>query len=171
MIHKFIEIEPDPDTWANSANVVSNGTNTSNSTNIAQNSTQISPNIPIPDHDGDMGINLGPIHIGPNGIDFGVGTAYLAIVVGIANICLLIALIYIYTKNYRMLKSKFTMGLLIFASLLLLQNVISTGVLLLNLIMGMNHPGFDLDRPQFSLSSINIIQLIALSILLKITLD
>ena len=156
----------------NSTNTTPNGTDIGPHLTGVPNSTHMGPNIDFGQntpHDGS--IQLGPLHIGPNGIDFGIGTAYLAIVVGIANICLLLVLIYIYMKNYRQLKSKFTMGLLIFASLLLLQNVVSTGVLILNLIMGMTHPGFDLDRPQFSLSSINIIQLIALSILLKITLD
>jgi hypothetical protein len=130
-----------------------------NYTNAGQNGTHIGPT-------GPEGMNPSP-----NGFDvIGIGN-YLAIIVGIANICLLIALLYIYMKNYRHLKSKFTMGLLVFASLLLLQNVVSTGVLVLNIVLGMGHHGFDLDRPQFSLSSINIIQLIALSILLKITLD
>lgn len=155
-----------------------------NSTNATPNGTNIGPHLTgAPNNNGDHGIGighmppqdgsiqLGPLHISPNGIDIGMGTAYLAVAVGIANICLLIALIYIYMKNYRQLKSKFTMGLLVFASLLLLQNVVSTGILVLNIALGMGHPGFDLDRPQFPLSSINIIQLIALSVLLKITLD
>ena len=113
--------------------------------------------------------DIGPNGMGPNGLDvIGIGT-YLAIIVGIANICLLIALLYVYLKSYRQLKSKFTMGLLVFASLLLLQNVVSTMFLVLNVVLGMGNRGLDIDRPQFPLSSINIIQLIALSILLKIT--
>jgi hypothetical protein len=164
----------------NSTNAMPNGTDIGPHFTNAANNTNISPDIGIAHgvpHLNSSGMNdgsiqLGPLHIGPNGIDFiGIGTSYLSIAVGIANICLLIALVYIYMKNYRQLKSKFTMGLLVFASLLLLQNVVSTGVLILNLIMGMGHHGFDLDRPQFPLSSINVIQLIALSILLKITLD
>lgn len=135
-------------------------------TNIMPNGTTAGPNsTPL----GPQGPNM--FGHEPNGWDVIGLSNYLAIIIGIANICLLIALIYIYMKNYRQIKSKFTMGLLVFASLLLLQNVVSTGVLVLNIIMGMGHHGFDLDRPQFSLSSINVIQLIALSILLKITLD
>lgn len=141
---------------------------TENFTEIGPNFTDIGPN----------GTGIGRPDIGPEGMNpmpggfdvIGIGN-YLAIIVGIANICLLIALIYVYMKNYRQIKSKFTMGLLVFASLLLLQNVVSTGVLVLNIVLGMGHHGFDLDRPQAPLSSINIIQLIALSILLKITLD
>lgn len=139
---------------------------------MTENFMNIGPNI------GPNSTNMGPPDIrpenmnpGPNGFDvIGIGT-YLAIIVGIANICLLIALIYVYMKNYRQLKSKFTMGLLVFASLLLLQNVVSTGFLVLNIVLGMGYHGFDIDRPQAPLSSINIIQLIALSILLKITWD
>ena len=143
-----------------------NGTNMSPDINIGHGTPHINNGI------NDGGITLGHLHIGPNGIDIGgIGTSYLSIIVGIANICLLLALIYIYLKNYRQLKSKFTMGLLIFASLLLLQNAVSTGFLILNLFVGMGHHGFDIDRPQFPLSSINVIQLIALSVLLKITLD
>ncbi|MGB9977840.1 hypothetical protein [Methanobacterium sp.] len=163
----------------NSTNTMPNGTDINPHFTDAPNGTNMSPDMGIghgaPNINSglnDGGIQLGPLHIGPNGIDYmGIGTSYLSIVVGIANICLLIALIYIYMKNYRQIKSKFTMGLLVFASLLLLQNVISTGILILNLIMGMGHHGFDIDRPQFPLSSINVIQLIALSVLLKITLD
>ncbi len=121
--------------------------------------------------DGPNGSNIPPQGINPvpDGLNIiGIGTI-LAIVVGIANICLLIALLYVYLKNYRQLKSKFTMGLLVFVSLLLLQNVVSTSFLVLNVVLGMGHHGFDIDRPQFPLSSINVIQLIALSILLYIT--
>lgn len=106
---------------------------------------------------------------GPQGFDvIGLGT-YLAIIVGIANICLLIALIYVYLKSYRQLKSKFTMGLLFFASFLLLQNVVSTSFLVLNIILSPGHHSFEIGRQEFPLSSINVIQLIALSILLYIT--
>jgi hypothetical protein len=72
-------------------------------------------------------------------------------------------------KSYRQLKSKFTMGLLVFASLLLLQNAVSTLFLVLNMIIGHGDHGFEIARPEFPLSSINVIQLVALSILLYIT--
>ncbi|MBI5680971.1 MAG: hypothetical protein HZC47_08765 [Methanobacterium sp.] len=105
----------------------------------------------------------------PHGLDIiGIGTI-LAIIIGIANICLLIALLYVYLKSYKQLKSKFTMGLLVFASLLLLQNVVSTLFLVLNMFVGPGSHSFEIGRQEFPLSSINIIQLIALSILLKIT--
>ena len=104
-----------------------------------------------------------------NGWDIiGISTI-LAIIIGIANICLLIALLYVYLKSYRQLKSKFTMGLLVFASLLLLQNAVSTLFLALSMILGPGSHSFEIGRQEFPLSSINVIQLIALSILLYIT--
>lgn len=36
---------------------------------------------------------------------------------------ILIALLYIYVRNYKMLKSKFCTGLIVFAALLLVQNI------------------------------------------------
>lgn len=171
MIQRFMEIGSNSAAGPNSGDmgpIVNVGPN---GTHIGPNGTDIGPIYISHNTQGiESGINIGPLHIGPNGIDFvGIGTSYLAIAVGIANICLLLALVYVYMKNYRQLKSKFTMGLLVFASLLLLQNIISTSFLVVNLILGMGHHGLDIDRPQFPLSSINVIQLIALSILLKIT--
>lgn len=99
-------------------------------------------------------------------IDLG---SYIAIIIGIANICLLLALISLYLQNYKRIKSKFTMGLLVFASLLLLQNVVTTLFLALNAFFNVTSQGLDIGTPQLPLSSVNIIQLIALSILLKIT--
>lgn len=124
-------------------------------------------------------MNDGPKSIGPNGshmppqymngLDIiGIATI-LAIIVGIANICLLLALISIYLKNYKQLKSKFTTGLLVFASLLLLQNLVSVLFLALKIILGPQSHTFEFGGQEFPLSSINVIQLIALSILLYIT--
>ena len=41
------------------------------------------------------------------------------------NIAILISLIYVYADNYQKLKSKFSLGLLIFASILLVENVLA----------------------------------------------
>lgn len=43
-----------------------------------------------------------------------------------ANVVLLVLLLAIYVRSYAQIKSKFTLGLMIFASFLLLQAVIST---------------------------------------------
>ena len=98
-----------------------------------------------------------------------VGMTYIAFGVGFANICLLLGLLYVYWRSYRQLKSKFTIGLLYFASFLLLQNIFTTLFLARILVLGIGPHGLDIDRPIFSLLSINIIQLIALSILFRIT--
>ena len=141
MMQKFME---------NGLNIINNGPGGIGSPNGSA----------IPSHD---------MNPAPSGWDIiGISTI-LAIIIGIANICLLIALLYVYLKSYRQLKSKFTMGLLFFASFLLLQNVVSTLFLALNMVFGAGQHGFEISRPEFPLSSINVIQLIALSILLYIT--
>ncbi|MDI6724136.1 MAG: hypothetical protein QMD61_05765 [Methanobacterium sp.] len=114
---------------------------------------------------------------GPNGFQnppemnfVDIGT-YIAIIIGVANICLLLALLSIYLKNYKQIKSKFTTGLLVFTSLLLLQNMITTLFLALNVVFNITSQGLEIGRPQTPLSSVNIIQFIALLILLRITWD
>ncbi|MDO9627398.1 MAG: hypothetical protein Q7I96_07225 [Methanobacteriaceae archaeon] len=84
------------------------------------------------------------------------------IIIGIGNICLLLILLYMYVKSYREFKSKFTFGLLLFASLLLLQNVLFTGFLLS--YQGFRGPG--MGTPIFFL---NIIEFFALCILIYVT--
>jgi len=103
-----------------------------------------------------------------NFIDIGT---YIAIIIGIANVCLLLALISIYLQNYKQIKTKFTTGLLVFASLLLLQNIVTTLFLAMNVFFNISSQGFEIGRPQTSLSSVNVIQFIALLILLRITWD
>ena len=84
------------------------------------------------------------------------------IIVGIGNICLLLVLLYLYLRSYRDFKSKFTFGLVAFALLLLLQNVLFTGFLLT--YQGFRGPG--MGTPIFIL---NIIEFFALSILIWVT--
>lgn len=84
------------------------------------------------------------------------------IVVGIGNICLLIVLLYLYLRSFRDFKSKFTFGLVAFALLLLLQNVLFTAFLLT--YVGFRGPG--MGAPIFVL---NIIEFFALSILIWVT--
>lgn len=101
-------------------------------------------------------------------IDIG---SYIAIIIGVANICLLLVLLSIYLKNYKQIKSKFTTGLLVFASLLLIQNILTTVFLVLNAFFNVSSQGLGFGGPQIPLSSINLIQFIALFILLQITWD
>jgi hypothetical protein len=80
----------------------------------------------------------------------------------IANIILLLLLFNIYLKSYKQIKSKFTIGLVLFVLLLLLQNVLSISFLLF--IEGFRGPGFG-----FLQFFLNITEFIALFILLIIT--
>lgn len=95
---------------------------------------------------------------------------YLSLLAGLANVCLLLLLLKAYWKTYKEIKSYFTVGLLFFASFLLIQNIIVTIGLMIPLIVKVlpfvipSNLG-----PTILLSIINLIQLIALIILYKIT--
>jgi hypothetical protein len=96
----------------------------------------------------------------------------VAIAVGIANVCLLLGLLHAYWKTYKEVKSQFTIGLLYFASFLLIQNILVTISLTIPLLIPLipfTFPDFDFGRPHFALFFINLIQLVALTILYKIT--
>ncbi|OPY23682.1 MAG: hypothetical protein A4E27_01434 [Methanobacterium sp. PtaU1.Bin242] len=96
---------------------------------------------------------------------FGIENAQLInvdIIIGVANIIILLILLYMYLGSYREFKSKFTFGLVAFTFLLLLQNVMFTVFLLT--YQGFRGP--DMGTPIFFL---NIIEFFALSILLWVT--
>ena len=94
---------------------------------------------------------------------------YVALAVGIANIGLLFGLLHSYWKTYKEVKSGFTIGLLYFTSVLILQNVVSTIFLAFTLIIPIEFHGPEIGGPRLPLFLINIVQLIALTILFKIT--
>jgi nitric oxide reductase large subunit len=94
---------------------------------------------------------------------------YIALAVGLINICLLLGLLYSYWKTYKELESKFTVGLIFFASFLLFQNLLASIFIAIQLILPSNFNGSELGKPVLPLFFINLIQLVALSILLKIT--
>jgi hypothetical protein len=86
------------------------------------------------------------------------------VIIGIAVILLLIILLYVYVESYREFRSKFTLGLVFFALLLLFQNLLFTSLLLTNssfMNMGMAVPFFFL----------NLMEFFALLILIWITLE
>lgn len=87
---------------------------------------------------------------------------FLDIVVSLGNILLLILLLYVYWDNYRKIKSSFTLGLIIFAGLLLLQNILFTSFLLF-------HPAFQVSDLGVPLFILNITEFLALAILLVVT--
>ncbi|MCC7558307.1 MAG: hypothetical protein KO217_06435 [Methanobacteriaceae archaeon] len=93
----------------------------------------------------------------------------VTVTVGIANICLLLLLISSYWKTYKKLKSGFTIGLLYFSSFLLLQNIMVTSFMAFQLFLPPISPFAEVHGPKLPLFLINIVQLIALSILFKIT--
>ena len=96
---------------------------------------------------------------------------YVAIVVGIINICLLTRLIHFYWGSYKDLKSKFTVGLLYFSGILLAQNILVTMALAVLLVLGKELNQFAGTQHYSILLSVNLAQLIALIILSKITLE
>ena len=107
-------------------------------------------------YQGGEGAGMGGIHLVNSQL------ITIDIIVGIGNICLLLILLYMYIGSYRDFKSKFTFGLVAFALLLLLQNVLFTGFLLT--YEGFRGPGMGI--PIFFL---NIIEFFALSILIWVT--
>ncbi|MBM4242187.1 MAG: hypothetical protein FJ150_11125 [Euryarchaeota archaeon] len=99
----------------------------------------------------------------------GLVLIYVAVAVGIANVCLLLGLLNAYWETYREVKSGFTIGLLYFSSILLLQNIVATIFIALPLVIPIDFHGSEIHGPRLPLFLINIVQLIALSILFKIT--
>lgn len=96
---------------------------------------------------------------------------YIAFGIGLANVCLLLGLLNSYWKTYKEIKSQFTIGLLYFASFLLVQNILVTLASVIPLIIHVvpfkiSNTAFG---PQIVFILVNMIQLIALSILYKIT--
>lgn len=95
---------------------------------------------------------------------------YFSLAAGIANVCLLLILLKTYWKTYKEIKSHFTIGLLYFASVMLLQNIFVTFGLTAHLIVDIiPHSLASSLGPPIMLSIINIIQLVALSILYRIS--
>ncbi|SCG85959.1 hypothetical protein [Methanobacterium congolense] len=94
---------------------------------------------------------------------------YVAIGIGAVNISLLFGLLYIYWTSYKKIKSEFTIGLLYFTLVLLLQNVLATGVLVMLLISGAGTHNPEGMEHLVELFTLNAIQLVALGILFRIT--
>lgn len=100
-----------------------------------------------------------------NFIEFSV----VALGIGIANITLLVVLMYSYWKTYKEVKSDFTVGLIIFSMLLLFQNVISVIFAALQFTIPGPPPGPEINHARLPLTLINVVQLVALIILYKLT--
>ena len=89
------------------------------------------------------------------------GIKILAVISEIINIGLLSGLLYIYIKSYRQIKFGFTVGLILFALMLLFKSIMGIGFILFSNQIPVNIPYF----------LGNVIQIIALLILLKMTWD
>jgi hypothetical protein len=87
---------------------------------------------------------------------------YLDTLVSLCNIVFLILLLYVYWGNYRKIKSDFTLGLIMFAGLLLLQNILFSSFLLF-------HQAFRVAGLGLPLFIMNVTEFLALAILLIIT--
>lgn len=106
--------------------------------------------------------------------ELGLSLSFVALAIGIINVCLLLFLLKEYIKTYKQVKSGFTIGLLYFSTFLLLQNIVTTTFLALHLIISsdissINATVSEINGPRLPLFLINMVQLIALSILFKIT--
>jgi len=86
---------------------------------------------------------------------------FSALITSVANIILLIGMLYVYMERYLKVKSKFTTTLVLFASLFLVQNILFSVYFLFNL-------------PETIINAVILLiflglEFIALSLLLKIT--
>jgi hypothetical protein len=88
--------------------------------------------------------------------------AIIAVIVCAANIGLLILLLFTYVTSYRKLKSQFTLGLVIFATLLIFQNILFMFFLLVR-------AGFHSQGMGFPVLSLSIVEFGALLVLLRTT--
>ena len=104
-------------------------------------------------------------------LGYGLLLTYIALSVGVINVCLMMGLLYSYYRTYREVKSGFTIGLVYFTSLILIQNIFTTLFLAIQLLI---QPPTDLilgqlQEPIKPLFFINLIQFTALIILYRIT--
>ncbi|MGB9936187.1 MAG: hypothetical protein ACPK7O_00560 [Methanobacterium sp.] len=93
---------------------------------------------------------------------FGYGAVKVAAIgIEIGNIILLSGLLYLYTKSYRQIKIGFTIGLILFALILLIRSIATIGFIIMDneLLIG---------RPVYIGA---LIEFVALTVLLKITWD
>ena len=87
---------------------------------------------------------------------------YFLFGINLLNVLILLFLFNIYLKNYRHIKSKFTIGLLVFSVIFLIENIV---FLALDFLIS---PVFEFED-LFLIMLVNIIELLGLSVLLYIT--
>jgi hypothetical protein len=106
-------------------------------------------------------MSIGGNQMGRNPLD-DPNLAILAAIVCAANIGLLLILLFTYVSSYRKLKSQFSLGLVIFATLLIVQNIMFMFFLLVR--EGFHGPGMG-----FPVLSLSIVEFGALLVLLRTT--
>ncbi|HEX7468997.1 MAG: hypothetical protein WAK14_01140 [Methanobacterium sp.] len=106
-------------------------------------------------------MSIGGNETGRNPLD-DPNLAILAAIVCAANIGLLLILLFTYVSSYRKLKSQFSLGLVIFATLLIVQNIMFMFFLLVR--EGFHGPGMG-----FPVLSLSIVEFGALLVLLRTT--
>jgi hypothetical protein len=89
------------------------------------------------------------------------GIKIAATIIEIINIGLLTGLLYLYTKSYRQIKIGFTIGLILFALMLLIKSILTIVFVIVDADALIGRPVY----------IGGIIELIALTILLKVTWD
>lgn len=89
------------------------------------------------------------------------GIKITAVIIELANIGLLTGLLHLYTKSYRHIKIGFTVGLILFALLLIIKSILTIIFIIVDADVFIGRPVY----------IGGIIEIIALAILLKITWD
>ncbi|MGL4670225.1 MAG: hypothetical protein ACRCVG_06535 [Methanobacteriaceae archaeon] len=89
----------------------------------------------------------------------------IEILIAVLKVGISSALLYVYTKSYKEIKIGFTVGLILFALIMLIKNIGSVLILVTLDIGGLPGP------PIFGNVIMNIIELIGLIVLLKITIE
>jgi hypothetical protein len=88
---------------------------------------------------------------------------YVSLGVNLVNVIILALLTRVYVRNYRYIRSDYNLGLLIFSLLFIIENAIAAHLAIFS------WPGFEADPIILHMVVINIIQLLGLLALLRIT--
>lgn len=95
---------------------------------------------------------------------------YTALAIEIVILCLLLGLLYVYWGSYKKVKSKFTIGLIFFTSTFLLKSILLIAIIIAFIMFPFPNVADGHDGPPIALVFlVNIIECIALAILLKIS--
>lgn len=90
------------------------------------------------------------------------------IVLSVVSAIVLSALLLVYVKNFRSIKSRFSIGLMAFGALLLVQSVLAVGLYMhiLSQAVGTPRYGLDMAMPMFAITAA---QLVGFGVLFRIS--